>query len=375
MTHRGLSTSFTVVTGHETGRRRHDIDWEAVARVGRHRRRADGRGHTAPPIAERLDGRRPRRRARRWRPSGGAPGPTSARCAPRWPTCAVRVASRRPCIVIGAVAALDLRWFESRPLFGRRVVVTRARDQASALVGPPPPAGRRAGRGPHHRDRRPRRRRRRAPRRGRRPRRPTTGCASRRPTPSSRFFALPAGRPRLRRRPGSPPSGPAPPPPWPPPASSPTSCPNGRGRGPARRPSRPGHGTGRCCPRPPAPAPCWPGGLRGRGLGGRAWSRPTAPCPVTTVARRGRRAAQGRRHHLHVVLDRRRFLARRPDGVPPRRRLHRAGHRRHRRDAGLAVDVVADRPHHRRPGRRPRPVLLAQVLARAGSSLAESESG
>jgi uroporphyrinogen III methyltransferase/synthase len=36
-------------------------------------------------------------------------------------------------IVIGEVAALDLSWFESRPLFGRSVVVTRAREQASAL--------------------------------------------------------------------------------------------------------------------------------------------------------------------------------------------------------------------------------------------------
>jgi uroporphyrinogen III methyltransferase/synthase len=31
------------------------------------------------------------------------------------------------------VAALDLGWFERRPLFGRRVVITRAREQASAL--------------------------------------------------------------------------------------------------------------------------------------------------------------------------------------------------------------------------------------------------
>ncbi len=37
-------------------------------------------------------------------------------------------------IVIGQVAALNLPWFESRPLFGRRVVVTRARHQASGLV-------------------------------------------------------------------------------------------------------------------------------------------------------------------------------------------------------------------------------------------------
>jgi uroporphyrinogen III methyltransferase/synthase len=36
-------------------------------------------------------------------------------------------------IVVGEVAALDLSWFESRPLFGRSVVVTRAREQASEL--------------------------------------------------------------------------------------------------------------------------------------------------------------------------------------------------------------------------------------------------
>ncbi|HVM63441.1 MAG TPA: uroporphyrinogen-III synthase, partial [Acidimicrobiales bacterium] len=37
-------------------------------------------------------------------------------------------------IVIGPVAALDLSWYESRPLFGRRVVVTRAREQAGEAV-------------------------------------------------------------------------------------------------------------------------------------------------------------------------------------------------------------------------------------------------
>jgi uroporphyrinogen III methyltransferase/synthase len=36
-------------------------------------------------------------------------------------------------IVVGAVADLDLGWFERRPLFGRRVIVTRAREQASDL--------------------------------------------------------------------------------------------------------------------------------------------------------------------------------------------------------------------------------------------------
>ena len=36
-------------------------------------------------------------------------------------------------IVVGEVAGHDLGWFESRPLFGRKVVVTRAREQASTL--------------------------------------------------------------------------------------------------------------------------------------------------------------------------------------------------------------------------------------------------
>jgi uroporphyrinogen III methyltransferase/synthase len=36
-------------------------------------------------------------------------------------------------IVVGDVAALELAWFETRPLFGRTVVVTRAREQASEL--------------------------------------------------------------------------------------------------------------------------------------------------------------------------------------------------------------------------------------------------
>ncbi|WP_419918962.1 uroporphyrinogen-III C-methyltransferase [Candidatus Poriferisocius sp.] len=37
-------------------------------------------------------------------------------------------------IVIGEVAAVDLAWFENRPLFGRRIVVTRAQPRASALA-------------------------------------------------------------------------------------------------------------------------------------------------------------------------------------------------------------------------------------------------
>lgn len=37
-------------------------------------------------------------------------------------------------IVVGAVVGEDLAWFERRPLFGRRVIVTRTRSQAFSLV-------------------------------------------------------------------------------------------------------------------------------------------------------------------------------------------------------------------------------------------------
>ncbi|HZJ27421.1 MAG TPA: uroporphyrinogen-III C-methyltransferase [Acidimicrobiia bacterium] len=137
VTHRGVSTHFTVVTGHEDpAKGRSDVDWEAVARVGGTLVILMGAGHIGH-IAQRLR-------------AGGL--------APDTPVAAVRAGTRpdqhtirttlgavaddaagvgiRPpsAIVVGAVAALDLSWFERRPLFGRRVVVTRARGQASRLT-------------------------------------------------------------------------------------------------------------------------------------------------------------------------------------------------------------------------------------------------
>ena len=57
--------------------------------------------------------------------------------------------------LVGEVASLHerLAWFERRPLFGRRVVVTRARPQASGLARAAGRAGRRGGGGAGDRDR------------------------------------------------------------------------------------------------------------------------------------------------------------------------------------------------------------------------------
>ena len=57
---------------------------------------------------------------------------------------------RPPAItLVGAVAALHerLNWFEQRPLHGRRVLVTRARAQASGLAARLELLGRRGGAG------------------------------------------------------------------------------------------------------------------------------------------------------------------------------------------------------------------------------------
>ena len=132
LTLRHSSTSFTVITGHEDPDKGGELDWETVARLGGTIVVLMGVGRLHK-IAERLL-------------AGGLPPDTPA-AAIRWgtrpeqetvratlATLAEQQLAPPSTIVIGRVAALNLDWFESRPLFGRRVVVTRAREQASALV-------------------------------------------------------------------------------------------------------------------------------------------------------------------------------------------------------------------------------------------------
>jgi uroporphyrinogen III methyltransferase/synthase len=138
VTHRGLATSVTFVTGHEDPAKDDtQTDWHALARAGGTIVLYMG-VKRLPSIAADLV-------------AGGMPPDTPA-AAIQWgtyarqrtivatlATLADRAAAARltapMIIVIGRAVTLreQIAWFDARPLFGRRVVVTRARSQAGAL--------------------------------------------------------------------------------------------------------------------------------------------------------------------------------------------------------------------------------------------------
>ncbi|HEY3810967.1 MAG TPA: uroporphyrinogen-III synthase, partial [Acidimicrobiales bacterium] len=131
VTHRGLAASFTVVTGHSRHAVDRETNWEALAAAGGTIVVLMGVAHREAVAARLL---------------GGGLAPDTPVVATRWGTRPEQASLRvrldelgatplEPpvTLVIGAVAGLDLGWYERRPLFGRRVVVTRARHQASAL--------------------------------------------------------------------------------------------------------------------------------------------------------------------------------------------------------------------------------------------------
>ena len=132
LTHRGVSTSFTVVTGHREHGADRATDWEALGRAGGTVVVLMGVAHRADFVPRLI---------------AGGMDPATPAVAVRWGTradqCTVRTtlallpdAALEPpvTIVIGGVAGLDLNWFEDRPLRGRTVVVTRAAHQAGRLT-------------------------------------------------------------------------------------------------------------------------------------------------------------------------------------------------------------------------------------------------
>jgi uroporphyrinogen III methyltransferase/synthase len=131
VTHRGLSTSFTVVTGHSRHAVDRETNWEALATAAdtivvlmgvahrdviAARLMAAGLAPDTPVLAVHW-GTRPEQRSVRVRLDELGATPLEPPVT----------------MVVGAVAGLDLEWYDGRPLFGRQVVVTRAQTQASAL--------------------------------------------------------------------------------------------------------------------------------------------------------------------------------------------------------------------------------------------------
>lgn len=138
VTHRHLSSSFAVITGHEDPSKEiSSIHWEKLATGVDTLVFLMGMGNLAQ-IARRLieSGRDP-----------GTPvalihrGTTVEQRVLTGPLAEIAERAQEArigpptVIVIGEVVGLreKVRWFETRPLFGKRVLVTRARPQASAL--------------------------------------------------------------------------------------------------------------------------------------------------------------------------------------------------------------------------------------------------
>ncbi len=138
VTHRGLASSFAVITGHEDPRKTSSsIAWEKLATgvdtlvflMGMRnlpeiveQLLAHGRAPNTP-VAVIQDGTRPGQKT----VVGRLTDIIGKMKEHRFSSPAV--------IVVGEVVKLreKLRWFDNRPLFGKRILVTRARHQASAL--------------------------------------------------------------------------------------------------------------------------------------------------------------------------------------------------------------------------------------------------
>ena len=139
VTHRGVSTSYTVVTGHEDPTKAAtQTDWDALARVPGTLVLLMGMGRIEAIRDALIAGGRPPDQPAACIQRGTTPGHRSVRASLRDLPDRIADAGLGPpaIVIIGDVAGLDpdWAWFEQRPLLGRSVVVTRARAQASELT-------------------------------------------------------------------------------------------------------------------------------------------------------------------------------------------------------------------------------------------------
>ncbi|MGI8633035.1 MAG: uroporphyrinogen-III C-methyltransferase [Solirubrobacterales bacterium] len=139
VTHRSDASAVALITGHEDPEKDElALDWKALAAFPGTLCFYMGVGNL-PAIAERLiaEGRSPDEPAGVIR-RGTHPDQETVTATLSTVADTVAEAALRPpaMICVGDVVARReaIRWFDERPLFGRRVVVTRARAQASTLV-------------------------------------------------------------------------------------------------------------------------------------------------------------------------------------------------------------------------------------------------
>jgi uroporphyrinogen III methyltransferase/synthase len=138
LTHRDYCSSFTVVTGHEDpAKEESDLDWAQLAGAPGTKIVLMGTeriGHIAEVL--RTNGMAPSTPVAmvRWGTTGRQQSITGT-LADIAEQAATKNFSAPAVTVIGDVVKLrsKLNWFENRPLFGQRIVVTRTREQASHL--------------------------------------------------------------------------------------------------------------------------------------------------------------------------------------------------------------------------------------------------
>lgn len=139
VTHRAVATAFMVITGHEDPTKEEaQVDWENVAKFFGTRvilMGVERIGKIASELMRHgLSGDTPVAMVR-WGTTGKQQTITGTLVTIA--DMADKADFKPPAVtVIGEVARLrkNLNWFERRPLFGKRIVVTRSREQASELV-------------------------------------------------------------------------------------------------------------------------------------------------------------------------------------------------------------------------------------------------
>jgi uroporphyrinogen III methyltransferase/synthase len=138
VTHRGLATSVAFVTGHESpDKEESGIDWSKIANAADTLVFFMGVRNLPDIVARLVENGRPADTPIALIQWGSRPDQKSVAGTLETIVGRVLESGLKPpaLIVVGAVVGLRerLNWFESRPLFGQRILVTRSRHQASQL--------------------------------------------------------------------------------------------------------------------------------------------------------------------------------------------------------------------------------------------------